>query len=68
MKSNNSNKEININDMDKNEEFKYIKIIIDYQAKSFDKLFNWCRYYDSIVFKKFNISYMTDLTDIKVCS
>ena len=30
-----------------------IKIIIDYQVKSFKKLFNWCNCIESINFKKF---------------
>ena len=30
-----------------------IKIIIDYQVKSFKELFSWCECIDSIYFKKF---------------
>ena len=38
-----------------------IKIIIDYQAKSFYKLFYWCKCIESITFKKF---YRNNITDI----
>ena len=42
------------------EEIKIIKIIIDYQIKSFDCLFSYCDCIESINFKKFNrkIEYM----------
>ena len=38
----NSNKEIKRNYLEKNEKVKMIKIIIDYQVKSFEKLFDRC--------------------------
>ena len=60
----NSNKEIKRNYLEENEEVKMIKIIIDYQFKSLEKLFHICNSIDSIYFKKFyrnnitNMSYM----------
>ena len=45
----------------KEEKLTKIKIILDYQIKSFAKLFLGCRYIKSINFKKF---YRTDIADI----
>ena len=44
----NSNEEIKRNKLKKNEEVKIIKIIIDYQVKSFKNLFSWCYRIESI--------------------
>ena len=51
----NDNKEEIKNKYGINEEDKItkIKIIIDYQVKSFNKLFSWCKCIESINFKKF---------------
>ena len=51
----NDNKEEIKNKYEINEEDKVtkIKIIIDYQVKSFKKLFSWCECIESINFKKF---------------
>ena len=49
----NSKKEIKRNYLIKNEKVKMIKIIIDYQVKSFKELFYNCNYIESIFFKKF---------------
>ena len=60
----NSNEEIKRNYLKENEKLKMIKIIIDYQIKSFEHLFNNCDCINSIFFKKFyrnnitNMSYM----------
>ena len=59
----NDNKEEIKNKYDINEEDKItkIRIIIDYQVKSFKDLFDWCKYIESINFKKFyrnNIKYL----------
>ena len=42
-----------MNNINKDEEIKIIKIIIDYQVKSFEKLFSDCGYIESINFKKY---------------
>ena len=42
-----------------------IKIIIDYQVKSFKKLFFKCKCIESITFKKF---YRNNITDMRGCS
>ena len=58
---NNHEEEINRNYINENEEIKIIKIIIDYQIKSFEQLFKNCNCIESIYFKKFyrnNISNM----------
>ena len=49
----NSSHEVNKNYLGCDEEFKTIKIIFDYQVKSFEKLFYNCNCIDSIFFKKF---------------
>ena len=48
---NNHEEEINRNYINENEEIKIIKIIIDYQIKSFEKLFENCKCIESIYFK-----------------
>ena len=61
---NNNKKEIKRNYIDKNEQIKVIKIVINYQIKSFEELFYNCTFIESIYFKKFfrtnitNMSYM----------
>ena len=49
----NANKEIKRNYLEENEKVKMIKIIIDYQVKSFKELFYKCNCIESIFFKKF---------------
>ena len=50
---NNNKEEIKMNNINKDEEIKIIKIIIDYQVKSFEGLFYYCKCIESINFKKF---------------
>ena len=50
---NNNEEEIKRNYINKDEEIKIIRIIIDYQVKSFEKLFIGCKCIESIYFKKF---------------
>ena len=57
----NSNNEVTKCYLEENDEVKMIKIIIDYQVKSLEELFDNCNYIESISFKKFyrnNITYM----------
>ena len=57
----NNNEEIKRNYLNENENIDKIKIIIDYQIKSFKKLFEDCECIESIYFKKFyrnNVTYM----------
>ena len=42
-----------MNNINIEEEIKIIKIIIDYQIKSFEELFSFCGFIESINFKKF---------------
>ena len=58
----NSKEEIKRNKLDYNEEVKKIKIIIDYQVKSFSQLFSKCECIESINFKKF---YRNNITDMR---
>ena len=63
---NNKKKEIKMKDTKKGEKIKIIKIIIDYQVKSFEKLFDNCEYVESINFKRFyrnNIENMRGMFD-----
>ena len=61
---NESKNEINNNILLENNKVSRIKIIIDYQVKSFENLFSYCKCINSISFKKFyrnnitNMSYM----------
>ena len=41
-----------------------IKIMIDYQVKSFKELFYWCKCIESINFKKFYRNNITDMSDM----
>ena len=58
----NSNKEIKRNYLEENEEVKMIKIIIDYQVKSFKGLFYYCDCIDSISFNKFYRKNITNMS------
>ena len=49
----NNKEETKRNYIDKNDKVKKIRIIIDYQIKSFASLFEYCYYVESINFKKF---------------
>jgi len=49
----NKGKEIKRTSLKKNDKVSKINIIIDYQIKSFNKLFYFCRFIESIHFKKF---------------
>jgi len=50
---NNNNEETKRNYLNKNETIKKIKVIIDYQVKSLENLFDCCECIESIYFKKF---------------
>ena len=61
---NNNREEIKKNYINENEKIKIIKIIIDYQIKSFKVLFDNCICIESIYFKKFyrnNINNMSQM-------
>ena len=60
----NSNEEIKRNYLEKNEKVKLIKIIIDYQVKTFKGLFFYCNSINSIYFKKFYRNNITDMNNI----
>ena len=60
----NNKEEIKRNYINENEEIKVIKIIVDYQIKTFEDLFSDCRSIESINFKKFyrnNIHNMSEM-------
>ena len=59
---NNNKEEIKRNHINKNEEIKIIKIIIDYQIKSFENLFCECKCIESINFKKFYRNNIIDMS------
>ena len=58
----NSNKEVKRNYLEENEKVKMIKIIMDYQVKSFKDLFYYCNCIDSIFFKKFYRNNITNMS------
>ena len=60
----NSNEEIKSNKLDYNKEVKMIKIIIDYQVKSFEHLFNNCYCINLIFFKKFYRNNITNMSNM----
>ena len=60
----NSKEEIKRNFLNKNEKVNTIKIIIDYQVKSFKKLFLDCNKISSIKFKKFYRINITDMSEM----
>ena len=55
-----SKEEIKRNYFNKDDYVKNIKIIIDYQVKSFNELFAFCKCINSISFKKFHRTNITD--------
>ena len=57
----NSNEEIKKNYLEENKSVKTIKILINYQTKSFSQLFDNCMYINSIIFKNFH---RTDITNM----
>ena len=61
---NNSKEEIKRNYIEKNKKIKNIKIIIDPQITSFEKLFEDCEYIKSINFKKFHRNNITDMASM----
>ena len=66
---NNNKAEIKRNFLKKNEQVKIIKIIIDYQVKSFEALFHFCECVESIKFKKFYRNNITNMRSMfKLCS
>ena len=58
----NSKEEIKRNKLNKKEKIKLIKIIIDYQVKSFKNLFSHIKCIDSITFKKYYKNNITDMS------
>ena len=60
----NSKEEIKRNYFNKDDYVKNIKIIIDYQVKSFNELFAYCKCVNSISFKKFHRTNITDTVKI----
>ena len=60
----NSNEEIKKCNLEKNEKVKMIKIIIDYQVKSFKGLFDNCNYISKIFFNKFYRINITDMSEM----
>ena len=49
-------------EINKEDNIAKIKIIIDYQVISFEKLFHWCQMIESINFKKFYRNNITDMS------
>jgi len=60
----NKEKEIENTSLHRNDNVSKISIIIDYQIKSFSKLFDDCKYIESIKFKKFNRNNVTDMNSM----
>ena len=60
----NKKKEIKKTSLDKNDNVSKISIIIDYQIKSFSKLFSYCSNVESIEFKKFYRNNITDMSEM----
>ena len=58
----NLKEETKTNNLKENEKIEKIKIIIDYQIKSFKRLFKYCKCISSIFFKKFNRINITDMS------
>ena len=61
---NNSKEEIKRNYLKKDEKVRMIKIIIDYQIKSFKRLFYECKCLDSIYFKNFYRNNITNMSSM----
>ena len=59
---NNNKEEIKMNKINIEDEIKIIKIIIDYQVKSFENLFYNCDCIESIYFKKFYRNNITNMS------
>ena len=59
---NNNKAEIKKTELNKEDKVSKINIIIDYQIKSFEKLFYKCECIESINFKKFNRNNITDMS------
>ena len=59
---NNNKKEIKKTELNKKDKVSKINIIIDYQIKSFKKLFYYCKCIESINFKQFNRNNITDMS------
>ena len=51
-------------EIDEQDKVTKIKIIIDYQVKSFKELFYWCKCIESINFKKFYRNNITDMSEM----
>ena len=58
----NSHKEINRNQLKRNEKVKTVQIVIDHQIKSLKDLFSYCDSINSICFKKFTRINITDMS------
>ena len=58
----NSDKEIKRHYLEENEDVKTIKIIIDYQIKSFNRLFYYCKCINLLNFTKFNRTNIKDMS------
>ena len=58
---NNNKEEIKMKHINEDEEINIIKIIIDYQVKSFEGLFYNCKYVESINFKRFCRNNITNM-------
>ena len=61
---NDNKEEIKRNYLNENDNVSKIKIIIDYQFKSFEKLFYYCECIQSIYFKKFSRNNISDMSFI----
>ena len=59
---NGNKEEIKRNYLKEKEQIKTIKIIIDYQIKSFKQLFCFCKYIESLKFKKFYRNNINDMS------
>ena len=60
----NLKEETKTNNLKENEKIEKIKIIIDYQIKSFKRLFKYCGCISSIFFKKFNRINIIDMSEM----
>ena len=60
----NDNKKKEITSLYKGDNVSKISIIIDYQIKSFSRLFSYCGCIESIKFKKFYRNNVTDMSDM----
>ena len=58
----NKTKQIKSTSLNKNDKVSKINIVIDYQIKSFHKLFNYCQCIESICFKKFYRKNITNMS------